>query len=173
MQTRKRFRGYPTPSQEQIRLQWIGHQRFIYNARCPRTGITGPLPKKRSLFREPPFPSIRNMPGSSDRTPPGSGRFPPRYSVTGRFAGNRRLDVFFFGLAKRPVFQRKNERQSVWITSELFRFRSNDQTQFEGLILGTKKFPLGVLSFKAHTPYCRPASLLVSVEAGRWFVSFS
>ncbi|EQD59279.1 transposase, IS605 OrfB, partial [mine drainage metagenome] len=34
-------------------------------------------------------------------------------------------------------------------------------------------FPVGVLSFTAHTPYCRPASLHVSVEAGKWYVSFS
>ncbi|EQD60212.1 transposase, IS605 OrfB, partial [mine drainage metagenome] len=39
--------------------------------------------------------------------------------------------------------------------------------------LGTKKFPVGVLAFTAHTPYSRPASLHVSVEAGKWFVSFS
>ena len=80
---------------------------------------------------------------------------------------------FFSGLARKPVFQRKDGRQSVWITSELFRFRTNDETQFEELILGTKKFPVGVLPFKAHTPYSRPASLHVSVEAGKWFVSFS
>ncbi|EQD69683.1 transposase (IS605 family protein), partial [mine drainage metagenome] len=64
-------------------------------------------------------------------------------------------------------------RQSVWITSELFSFRTNDETQCGELILGTKKFPLGVLSFKAQTPYSRPASLHVSVEAGKWFISFS
>ena len=33
MQTGKRLRAYPTPAQEQILLQWIGHQRFIYNAK--------------------------------------------------------------------------------------------------------------------------------------------
>ncbi len=33
MQTSKRLRAYPTPAQEQILLQWIGHQRFIYNAK--------------------------------------------------------------------------------------------------------------------------------------------
>ena len=33
MQTENRFRAYPTSAQEQILLQWIGHQRFIYNAK--------------------------------------------------------------------------------------------------------------------------------------------
>lgn len=58
--------------------------------RCWKTAITGPSPKKRCLLRERPFPSIRSMPGSSVRTPHGSGMFPPRSSVTGRFTGNRR-----------------------------------------------------------------------------------
>ncbi|MGC8530052.1 MAG: RNA-guided endonuclease InsQ/TnpB family protein, partial [Leptospirillia bacterium] len=80
---------------------------------------------------------------------------------------------FFSGLSQRPVFQRKDGRQSVWITSELFSFRYNKKRHAEELVLGTKKFPVGVLAFKAHTPYCRPASLHVSVEAGKWYVSFS
>ena len=57
---------------------------------CQKTAITGPSPKKRCLFREHPFLSIRSMPGSSDPTPPGFGMSPPRSSVTGRFTGNRR-----------------------------------------------------------------------------------
>ncbi len=56
--------------------------------RSPKTGITGSLPEKRFLSREPLFLLIRNMPHSSERASPGSGRFPPRYSVTGRFGGN-------------------------------------------------------------------------------------
>ncbi len=33
MQNGNRFRCYPTPAQEQILLQWIGCQRYIYNAK--------------------------------------------------------------------------------------------------------------------------------------------
>jgi len=33
MQTGNRFRTTPTPTQIQILLQWIGDQRFIYNAK--------------------------------------------------------------------------------------------------------------------------------------------
>ena len=79
----------------------------------------------------------------------------------------------FAGLAGRPVFRRKDGRQSVWITSELFFFRYNNRTHETELVLGTKKFPVGPLKFVAHTPYSRPASLHVSVEAGKWYVSFS
>jgi hypothetical protein len=33
MQIGTRFRCYPTPAQEQTLLQWIGCQRFVYNAK--------------------------------------------------------------------------------------------------------------------------------------------
>ena len=33
MQIGNRFRLYPTPAQERVLLQWIGCQRFIYNAK--------------------------------------------------------------------------------------------------------------------------------------------
>jgi putative transposase len=78
-----------------------------------------------------------------------------------------------FRTDKRPVFRRKDGRQSVWITSELFFFRYNDRPHPEELVLGTKKFPAGTLSFVAHRPYSRPSSLHVSVETGKWCLSFS
>ena len=36
-----------------------------------------------------------------------------------------------------------------------------------------EQFPVGALAFTAHTPYTRPASLHLSVEAGKWSRSFS
>ena len=173
MQIGKRFRAYPTPAQEKILLQWIGHQRFIYNAKvsedryyrtfakkavslsgtpvpvdCEYARFIGP---ETSWLREVPSPILRN----------------------GAVRWKQAMGRFFAGLAKRPVFQRKDGRQSVWITSELFSFRYNDQTHASELVLGTKKFPVGVLKFTAHAPYSRPASIHLSVEAGKWYVSFS
>ena len=173
MQTGHRFRAYPMFAQEQILLQWIGHQRFIYNAKVSEdryyrasakkavslSGTPVPVDCEYARFIGPETPWLRDVPSQILRN--------------GAVRWKQAMGRFFSGLSGRPVFQRKEGRQSVWITSELFRFRTNDETQFEELILGTKKFPLGVLSFKAHTPYSRPASLHVSVEAGRWFVAFS
>lgn len=42
MQTGNRFRTTPTPAQEQILLQSIGHQRSSTTPRSPKTGMTGP-----------------------------------------------------------------------------------------------------------------------------------
>lgn len=41
------------------------------------------------------------------------------------------------------------------------------------LRVGTPKFPVGVIPYNAHRPHRIPASIHISVEAGRWFVSFS
>ena len=38
------------------------------------------------------------------------------------------------------------------------------------LHVGTKKFPVGILAFKAHKEYTLPASLHISINAGHWSV---
>ncbi len=40
-------------------------------------------------------------------------------------------------------------------------------------MLGTKADPLGALKFKAHTGYGIPASITISKNNGKWYVSFS
>ena len=86
---------------------------------------------------------------------------------------------FFKGLARRPTVQSRHGVQSVWLTSELFSFEPA-RIDADGvvtdwrLLLGTKKFPCGELRFVDHRPgWAPPASIHVSVNAGRWHVSFS
>ncbi|BAM07257.1 RNA-guided endonuclease InsQ/TnpB family protein [Leptospirillum ferrooxidans] len=173
MQTGKRLRAYPTPAQEQILLQWIGHQRFIYNAKVSEDRYYWAFAKKAVSLSGTPVPVDQEYARFIGPETSWLREVPSQILRNGAVRWKQAMGRFFSGLARKPVFQRKDGRQSVWITSELFRFRTNDETQFEELILGTKKFPVGVLPFKAHTPYSRPASLHVSVEAGKWFVSFS
>ena len=65
----------------------------------------------------------------------------------------------------------------MWITSELFSFApitdANTGEVTYQLHLGTKKFPVGDLSFHAHRHFNVPASIHLSVHAGRWHVSFN
>jgi putative transposase len=74
---------------------------------------------------------------------------------------------FFKGLAGRPAFKKKHGRQTVWITSELFEITGGVLT------LGTKSHPVGQLKFTAHLPYDPPASITISRDAGKWYVSFT
>ena len=98
---------------------------------------------------------------------------------------------FFKGLARRPSIQHRHGSQSVWLTSELFEFKPVvDKTTGEivsyRLLIGTKKFPCGELPFvvsagrekddagkRKPLDFKPPASIHVSVNAGRWHVSFS
>ena len=80
------------------------------------------------------------------------------------------------GLARAPVTRRAHGRQSVLITNELFSFQDRIPGIPENerhLLLGTPKFRFGALRFIAHRPFSIPKQITISVEAGKWFVSFS
>ena len=173
MLTGNRFRAYPTPAQEQILLQWIGHQRFLYNAKVSEDRYYRAFAKKAVSLSGTPVPVDQESARFIGEDPPWLREVPSQILRNGAVRWKQAVSRFFSGLSKRPVYQRKDGRQSVWITSELFSFRDNDTTHAEELVLGTKKFPMGGLSFVAHRPYSRPDSLHLSVEAGRWSVSFS
>lgn len=172
-----RFRAYPTASQQAVLRTWIGHQRFIYNAKVRERdywnsfarkslALTGRLPPPDQAYNQ--FISedtafLRQVPSQILR------------NGTYRFAtGCARL---FKGLGAAPTIRKRHGRQSVLVTSELFdlveRVDSDTGEVSKHLILGTKTRPLGRLLFRAHRPFNRPKTLSISVESdGRWFVSF-
>ena len=172
-----RFRAYPAAAVAAGLRMWIGHQRFIYNAKVRelryfRTferhslALTGckPLPDQvYSHFIGDESRFLREVPSQVLR----NGAY--------RFAnGSTR---WLRGLGGAPTIRKKSGRQSVMLTRELFEFvKRTDPVTGEtrhDLMLGTKKHPLGRLPFKAHRPYQVPRMISVSVEPdGRWFVSF-
>ena len=176
-----RFRAYPTAVLQSTLRRWIGHQRFIYNSKVRelhyfRTfarhslSLTGqqPLPDQAySQFRGPDTAWLKEVPSQLLRN--GAYRFA---------TGCARM---LKGLSGAPTIRRKHGRQSVLLTSELFRFipkphpvaaRANEPHWH--LELGLATNPVGRLHFKAHRPFELPKMLCISVEPdGRWFVSFS
>lgn len=177
MLTGIRFRCYPTPPQATTLLRWIGCQRFIYNAKVQEdryfrafkrtavslAGIPVPVDQEYSRFIGPDTAWLRDVPSQILRN--GAVRWKQAYQR------------FFKGNAGRPTFHGKSGRQGVWLTRELFQFLP-DETSTQAhpvwhLRLGTKQHPCGALKFTAHRPYALPASVTLSIEAGRWFVSFS
>ena len=118
MQTGNRFRAYPTPAQESILLQWIGHQRFIYNAKVSEdryyrvfarkavslSGTAVPIDQEYARFIGENTPWLRDVPSQILRN--GAVRWKQSYTR------------FYAGLSRRPVFQRKDGRQSACPSSE-------------------------------------------------------
>ena len=73
---------------------------------------------------------------------------------------------FLKGECGKPKKKRKGDRDSVWLTSELFRFEKNK------LFIGNKKYNLGELAFKAHRPFKEPKSIRIKKIHGKYHVSF-
>lgn len=176
METGFRFRCYPSQEQQAILLQWIGCQRFIYNAKVGEdryfrtfgrkaldlTGQHPPIDQQYSQFKTELTPWLAQVPSQVLRN--GAVRWMQSYSR------------YFQHLGGRPTIKRKTGAQSVWLTRELFKFvpqsdPDTDEVSYQ-LRLGTKKFPIGNVRYIAHRHHAVPASIAVSVDNGQWFVSF-
>ncbi len=172
------FRLYPNPEQEQILLQWIGCQRLIYNAKVQEdryfrrfarhmvgtAGMPIPVDQEYSRFITERTAFLRTVPSQILRN--GAAKFKQAYQR------------FFKKLGGRPHIKKKSGRQAVWITRELFAFLpSADDNTGEGsayaLRVGTDKFPVGIIPYRAHRRHAIPASIHIAVEGGRWWLSFA
>jgi putative transposase len=178
MQIGNRFRCYPTPAQAQTLLQWIGCQRYVYNAKVgedqyfrrfarkslAHTGEFAPIDQQYSQFKTDATPWLSEVPSIILRN--------------GTVLWKQAYSRYFQKLGGRPTIHKKHGKQVVWLTSELFEFTpvvDGDTGEITGhqLHVGIKKYPVGVLAFKAHKAYKPPASLHISIHAGQWHVSFN
>ena len=178
MQIGNRFRCYPTPAQAQTLLQWIGCQRDIYNAKVredqyfrafarkslQHAGQFAPIDQQYSHFKTELTPWLSNVPGSLLRN--------------GVVLWKGAYSRYFAKLGSRPTIHKRHGKQSAWLMSDLFKFTPivDDQTgevTAHQLDIGTKKYPVGTLQFKAHKDYKIPASIHISIHCGQWHVSFN
>lgn len=177
MQIGFRFRLYPTPKQAQTLLRWIGCQRHIYNDKVreeryyrtfsrkslQHTGQYAPIDQTYAQFIGEDTAYLREVPA-----------FVLRNGAVSWFKAYSR---FFKKLSGRPKIKKKSGAQSVWLTSELFRFApKSDALTGElrlSLNVGTAKCPVGDIAYTAHRAHHTPNSVRITVEAGRWFLSFS
>lgn len=178
MQIGNRFRLYPTPAQAKFLLQWIGCQRFIYNAKVgedqyfrrfarkslAHTGEFAPIDQQYSHFKTEQTQWLSDAPSQVLRN--------------GAVLWKQAYGRYFAKLGGRPAIHRKTGEQSVWLTSELFTFKpvvdkSTGEIVSHTLHIGTPKFPLGQIKFTAHKDFKPAASIHISVNAGRWHVSFN
>jgi putative transposase len=178
MQMGNRFRCYPTPAQAKTLLGWIGCQRAIYNAKCAEdryfrsfarkslthAGEFAPIDQQYSQFKTELTPWLSDVPSQILRN--------------GVYKWKGAYSRYFAKLAGRPTIQKKTGTQSVMITSELFEFKalvdahSGEITGYQ-IHIGTKKCPVGLLDVRAHHSFKPPASIAISINAGRWHLSFN
>ncbi|TAM85836.1 MAG: transposase [Candidimonas sp.] len=178
MHTGYRFRCYPSKAQAQVLLRWIGCQRYLYNAkvredryfrRFQRTALAlagqqAPIDQQYSHFKNRELtPWLFDVPTQVLRN--------------GAVLWKRAYSRYFQDLGGKPTLHRKRGRQSVWLTNELFQFRpavphTTGQVAYQ-LMVGTRKFPVGRIAFRAHRAHPVPASITFSVDHGRWYLSFN
>ena len=181
MQTGHRFRCYPTPAQAKVLLQWIGCQRYIYNAKVQEdryfrrfarrslahTGQFAPIDQQYSHFKTEDNLWLKDCPSQILRN--------------AAYKWKEAYSRFFKKHGGRPTLHKKHGKQSVWITSELFTFRpviDGDTGEIKSYLLsvGNTKTKLGLIDFKPHNSLKDlklPASIHISVQAGRWYLSFN
>ena len=165
-----KYRLHPDEQQAKVLSQWIGCQRFIYNAKVGEdryfrtfsrkslmhAGMLVPVDQKYSQFVSEETAFLRDVPSQILRN--GAYRWMTAYQR------------FFKGLAGRPKTKGKDGRQSAMVTSELFTINILK----DEVTLGTGKHPVGTISYTRHgerRPV--PKSICIARHAGKWWISFS
>ena len=173
-----KFRLYPNAKEQSILRLWIGHQRFIYNAKTQEQDYWFNFYKHSlsltglSYYPDQSYSQFRN-----DELTPWLNLAPPEILRNGSYKYITAYKRFTQGVGGSPNRKKAFGRQSVMITSELFSFYDNNKTKDNKnhkISIGNKKFPLGKLLFKAHKEYNLPKSITISVNpSGHWFISFN
>lgn len=177
MHTGHRFRCYPTPDQKQTLLRWIGCQRAIYNAKVSEDRYYRTFARKSLQHTGQYAPQDQTYAQFVTDSTPWFREVPSRVLRNGATRWKRAYARYWKKLAGRPVIQRKTGPQSVWLTSEVFRFEpaidEGSRDSSYRLHIGIKKFPVGEIRYTAHRAHAIPASITLTVDAGRWYLSFA
>ncbi len=158
------FRLYPTKEQEQTLLRWIGCQRLIYNAKVSEDRYFRSFKRQFLAVVGEPIPIDQGYSHFKTERTPFLSEVPSQVLRNGAVLWKQAYSRHFQGLGGRPKFQKRSGEQSVWLTSELFAFEPQ---------VGTRKFPVGEIGYVSHRQHELPASIHISVSAGKWFLSFS
>ena len=175
MLTGNKFRLYPSVKQQSILRLWIGHQRFIYNAKTQEQDYWFKFYKHSlSLTGVGCYPDQSYSQFRNDELTPWLNLVPPEILRNGSYKYITAYKRFEKGLSSTPNRKKAFGKQSVMITSELFYFDDNKDNKNHTINIGNKKFPLGKLQFKAPKEYSLPKSITISVNpSGHWFISFN
>ena len=179
MQMGFKTRCYPGPKLAQVLAQWIGCQRVASNAKHEELHYLLWL-RKRAItspsWTDPDpqgsFPLDQTFSQYKDaELSPWLSEVPAQIIRNGvvlykRGWSNRFKNPAHFGT---PTRKRKWDRNSVWLTSELFRFVGKGWVE-----LGTVANPIGRLRFVQHQDLGFPKSItLTRKRFGHWFLSCS
>lgn len=149
LQSGVRFVALPDAQQAATLRRWIGCQRHIFSAKVEEDRLFAM--QRRMMLREDAGAVIR-MPldrlyaqFKDDDLTPWLSDVPSQVLREGTYRWFNAKQRQLKGLAKPPRKRSRRDFNSVMLCSDLFEFTDDGR-----LILGTAKFPVGVLRFKAH-----------------------
>ena len=162
-----RCRAYPTIDQQITLAQWIGCARVIYNAKVAEMEYFQTF--RRKALGADPMPEIDQAYSQfkDDELTPYLSEVPSQLLRNSSFQFMTAWQRYRKGLSSKPAHKKKGRRDSVLLTSELFRFDE------QGVLnIGTFRHKVGDLKFCAHREFKTPKTLVISRKANRWYVSF-
>ena len=159
-----KYRAYPEADQAVTLSRWIGAGRYMWNAKVADSkrlqkelGVGYTPDQTYSQFRDKEKEWMAEIP-----------------SIIYRNSVSKWMETVWKnrkGECGAPTFHRKKPREGVLLTDELFEFVRGEDGKMR-LFIGTKKFPVGELVFKAHREFDIPRSVTVTRHNDKWYVSF-
>jgi len=165
------LRAYPTPAQKAILSRWMGCARTIWNAKCDDNRYLTTFARKYCPINTyPPIDKTYAQYKNREETP-WLFECPSQVLRNTATVWCETYQNFMKGRCGKPKRKKKSDKGSLWLTSELFKFEEQKDGTLR-LVIGTTKYPVGVLSLKKHRLFKIPRSLRIRKELGEYFVSF-
>ena len=179
MQIGNRFRLYPSPAQQEKLSQWIGCQRFIYNAKVEQYALDSYFTRKtlQHIGKHPILDGTAAAYKSKELTP-WLYEVPANILRNGTYIWRQTMLGFLRGVNKKARKQRGKGEVGVWITAELFRFepvvdKKTGEVKHRIFVGSASKHVVGSMDFIAHKPYQIPRSIHIKRNGNKWYLSFN
>lgn len=166
-----KFQIHPNEEQKRVLSQWMGAQRFIWNAKVSEEKYLRTFARKYLPTGTYPEHDQTYSQYKSEELCPWIYDIPSQILRNGAVRWFKTFSSFLKGECGRPRIKKKKDNGSVYITRELFQMERKGKSVF--LHLGTRKNGFGVIKINAHRAFKDPASITVKRAAGRWTLSFS
>ena len=165
-----KFQAKPTGEQAIALSQWMGCQKYIWNAKCDEDQYLRAFARKYLPIQTYAEVNQAYSQYKNKELSPWLFDCPSQILRNGATNWYQTYQKFMKGICGRPKHKRKSNQGSVHLTSELFKiFEENGKWVLE---IGTKTKPLGRMWVRFHRSFEIPKSIYVKKNHGRWSVSF-
>jgi len=160
-----------TKKQKKTSSMWMGCSRFIWNAKCAENTYLSRFAKKYLPLGSYPKPDQTYAQYKDEILSPWLKDCPSQILRNSASTWYLTYQNFLKGICNKPKKKRKNRRNSILLTRELFKFEKCEDGVTR-LFIGTKTNNIGYISVKRHRSFKEPNSIWLIRENGKYTVSF-